>query len=282
MASSRKPSPPERALFRETFRAASQSFYAASRLFPARVRADVEVLYALVRTADSCVDEHPQQPARLGALEAGLLGTGEVATPDESLVSAARELTERCGIDPAWWRAFFAAMRSDLSPQPCATLEDTLRYTYGSAEVIGLMLNRILAAPAEADAPAELLGRAFQYINFIRDLGEDLALGRQYLPLAHLRAHGLDDCTPASAARSPAAFAAWIGAELGRYRAWQEAALPGVALLPLPVRPALYAACARYSATADRIARDPVSVYRAHKHVRYRDLARASLHLLLQ
>ena len=66
---------------------------------------------------------------------------------------------------------------------------------YGSAAVIGLMVLPILGTvvPMEQAAPyAADLGVAFQLTNFIRDVGEDLRLGRIYLPLESLRMFGID------------------------------------------------------------------------------------------
>ncbi len=65
-----------------------------------------------------------------------------------------------------WIESFLDAMQSDLTHKPCQTIEETLHYMYGSAEVIGLMMASIMGlTPAAADA-AKLQGRALQYMNF--------------------------------------------------------------------------------------------------------------------
>ncbi len=58
---------------------------------------------------------------------------------------------------------------------------------------------RIMRLPDEALPSAAMLGRAFQYVNFVRDLQEDLDLGRRYLPRVDVEAAGLADVTEASA-----------------------------------------------------------------------------------
>ena len=56
-------------------------------------------------------------------------------------------------------------------------MEELIDYMYGSAEVVGLMMARIMGINREADFCARMLGRAMQYINFIRDIDEDGKLG---------------------------------------------------------------------------------------------------------
>jgi 15-cis-phytoene synthase len=65
----------------------------------------------------------------------------------------------------------------------------------GSAEAIGLQLLPILGTvgPIEHAAPyAAALGRAFQLTNFLRDIDEDLARQRVYLPADELAAYDVD------------------------------------------------------------------------------------------
>lgn len=255
--------PADRALLRGIFRRGSKTFYLTSRLFPAGIRDEVEELYALVRIADDCVDEMPQDPARLDALEAFIAGDdANLAADDAAVAGAYRDLAARKGFDPAWTAAFFSSMRADLSPRTYATLEDTIAYMHGSAEVIGFMMARVMGAET-ALKEAGLLGRAFQYINMLRDIGVDQGLGRTYVPAETVAAHGLADLSAESAHAHPEAFASLMREELDRYRAWQRAAEPGIAALPALCRPAVRAACAAYAATADRIEADPLSVYDA-------------------
>lgn len=248
----------------DVFRRGSTTFYFASRFFPAQIRRDVAGLYALVRTADDCVDELPADPKRLAALEAACSsGELDVLSPnDRAIVSAFRDVSARHAFEPAWIAAFFSSMRADLSPKTYETLDDTLAYTYGSAEVIGLMMARVMGAPAQLHDQAALLGRAFQYINMVRDIGADQDLGRTYIPRDHYLAAGLDSLSEASARANPEGFASLVRAELDTYRAWSSGAMPAIAGLPFACRPAVRAAAAGYARTADALAADPMLVYR--------------------
>jgi phytoene synthase len=64
-------------------------------------------------------------------------------------------------------------------------------YTYGSAAVVGLMMCRAIGVTDERATPhAEALGTAMQLTNFLRDVKEDWARGRVYLPLEDLNRFG--------------------------------------------------------------------------------------------
>ena len=78
----------------------------------------------------------------------------------------------------------------------------------GSAAAIGLMMLPVLetvpGAAKQAREPARELGRAFQLTNFLRDVAEDLARGRVYLPQEDLDRFGVteDDLRTGSSRRA--------------------------------------------------------------------------------
>ncbi len=178
----------------------STSFGLACRLLGPRVRPHVRAIYALVRVADEIVDGpaaaaglSPEATRRvLDELEAET-ATAVASGFSANLVVHAFALTAReCGIGDDLIAPFFASMRTDLdvSTHDDASHDD---YVYGSAEVVGLMCLQAFVnagSPAPSPAPAALtegarrLGRAFQDVNFLRDLRDDAdALGRDYLGL---------------------------------------------------------------------------------------------------
>ena len=89
-------------------------------------------------------------------------------------------------------------MESDLEPVRFESFAELYPYCYRVASAVGLACVRVWgvrpgATYEEADAPAEAAGIAFQLTNILRDLGEDLARGRVYLPMDELRG-----CPPGS------------------------------------------------------------------------------------
>lgn len=177
----------------------SSSFGLASRLFSRTVRRRVATLYALVRIADEIVDG----PARAAGLDAdGCRETLDRLEDETSralvtgysanlIVHAFAATARTVGITTALTEPFFASMRRDLHPVEFAQESELDAYVYGSAEVVGLMCLAVFTSGLDPDPGrdarwqrgARALGSAFQRVNFLRDLGEDLdELGRRYFP----------------------------------------------------------------------------------------------------
>jgi 15-cis-phytoene synthase len=268
---------------RTIFAKGSTTYYWSSRFFPRAVRDDVFRLYSFVRVADDYVDAIPQQSAAFDAL--CRLWRSAITDPDFNTAVAADDtlalrvvknmvyVSRKYRFDPTWADAFLASMQADLDGKSYHTLQDTLEYIYGSAEVIGLMMATILHLDPATYRAAQMQGRAMQYINFIRDIDEDNQLGRCYIPKDELLAAGLPDLSQATAAAHPEAFATCITAQLQRYHAWQAEATAGYAAIPWRLRIALTTAASMYNWTAKAIAQRPAIVFeRKVKPSKYRVL----------
>ncbi len=77
---------------------------------------------------------------------------------------------------------YMDSMRVDCGPVRLGTREDLDRYMRGSAGAVGLLMAPLLGTPAPLHGEMASLGLAFQLTNFIRDVREDYALDRVYLP----------------------------------------------------------------------------------------------------
>ncbi|EGD55843.1 phytoene synthase [Gordonia neofelifaecis NRRL B-59395] len=262
-------------------RRAGRTYYLASRLLPADGRRAVFALYGYARTADDAVDE-PGDPsvqgARLDALESGLraasAGVSDASSnPDEAdMLAALADAIRRFGIPPATFDAFGRSMRMDLPGHPMfrnryADLAELADYVYGSAAVIGLQLVPILGADPDDDeiaAGAALLGEAFQLTNFLRDVAEDLARDRVYLPLDHLAAFGVDEenlfadaAAGSTGPRLRRAIAHVVAVNRDQYRR----TIPAITALPPRTRPAICAAARSYSAILTEIEQRDYEVF---------------------
>lgn len=271
-------SPDELAAFqRATFQKGSKTYFNSSIFFPKQVRERVFTLYAFVRRADDFVDAQPQDREgfyrfrtyaekalgiHLHQHETGLsvagIETGLPAPEDQAVIEAYAELGRELGFDPAWTVAFLDAMEADLIKNRYDSLEECLSYMYGSAEVIGLFMSRCMDLPDRAYEAAQLLGRAMQYINFIRDVAEDRALGRRYLPL---EGEVEDIVDPQWAFNHPERFSAWLVGHLNRYRQWQIGAVAGYRSIPYRYRLPIKTAADMYWWTAKTIEQNPLVVF---------------------
>ncbi|HTH13308.1 MAG TPA: phytoene/squalene synthase family protein [Spirochaetia bacterium] len=246
-------------LHSDIFRGGSKTYYGASRLFPKAVRRDVFVLYAFVRVADNLVDDQPVFPEEFRAFRQRWR-TAWAGTPaHDAVIDPFVELARRKGFDPQWVEDFLTTMETDLEARPLDTLDDVLRYTWGSAEVIGLFMIRLLGIPDEAKTTACLMGRSMQFINFLRDIAEDHALGRRYLPLGD---SGLESLTPGEAAANPDRFRTFLRGQTAYYTRWQTEAREGYAWLPWRFRLAIKTASDLYNWTARVIQDDPMVVWK--------------------
>lgn len=93
--------------------------------------------------------------------------------------------------------AFLTSMKYDLNKKQYISKTETDAYIYGSADVVGLMCLRVFCNGDDAlylrlEQSAMRLGSAFQKVNFLRDLRDDLdTLGRSYFP--GVDKHSFDD-----------------------------------------------------------------------------------------
>ena len=244
------------------FRKGSRTFFYSSLFFPKDVRRDIFTLYSFTRLADDFVDSIPQQPDAFAAFRAQYEEALRGKKVEEEIVQSFADLSRDRRFDEAWVEAFFRAMESDLGTVAYQTVEDLKRYIYGAAEVIGLMSHQLTGVPKDTEPAAQSLGRAFQYINFIRDIQEDLDMHRQYLPIEELEAVGLKDLSEASARERPDAFIRFMRLQFERYRDWQREGEEGLHKLPTRIRVPLLTAAQMYWWTAEQIESDPWIVYR--------------------
>ncbi len=256
---------------KQIFKKGSTTYYWSSRLFPKKYRDDIFALYSFVRTADDYVDEQPAQPKKLLNLEKAWQKA--IADPafeqiahswdelDELVIKHIVRLTHKYKFDPEWVQAFFDAMKQDIDNQGYANIDEVLKYVYGSAEVIGLMMAKIMGLPEESFESAKAQGRAMQWINFIRDIDEDNQLGRIYFPRNDLRNYNLKDLNRETVLAQQADFNRFMQFQLKRYYKWQEEADYGMEFIPSRLRSALKTAIEMYNWTAKVIEKKSLIVF---------------------
>jgi len=243
----------------QTFKKGSKTYFNSSLFFPKKVREDVFRLYGFVRVADDYVDAVPQDKegfytfvkAYREALDSGV-ETGNIII--DSFVALSKEKN----FPPSWTEAFLHSMEMDLHKSRYESLEETLEYIYGSAEVIGLYMSRLMGLKEEAFPYAEALGRAMQYINFIRDIDEDNGLGRQYIPLGD---SSLRSLTEGEAKANKGEFVRFIRKNIDQYLMWQKEAEKGFSYIPYRYCVPIKTASDMYNWTANEIYKDPMIIF---------------------
>jgi len=228
----------------QTIAVGSKSFAAAAKLFDADTRRGVLMLYAWCRHCDDVVDGQElgfasAAPAPHDAVkELALLRdqtrrayAGE--TMHDPAFAAFQEVALKHGIEPRHAYDHLAGFAMDVEEVRYETIEDTLRYCYHVAGVVGLMMANIMGTrdPAVLDRACDL-GLAFQLTNIARDIVDDARIGRCYLPAAWLREAGIPQHEIALPRHRPAL--AKIAARLVDYaEPYYDSAYAGLAALPL-------------------------------------------------
>lgn len=242
------------------FKKGSTTYFTASLFFPASIKQDVFTLYAFVRTADDFVDQVPSDTRGFY----GFVQEYRRALLDEevgsTVITEFVRLQRKYAFPQNWVDAFLKAMEADLYKATYQTLDELLLYMYGSAEVIGLMMGKIMGVSPSGYQSARMLGRAMQYANFLRDIAEDIQLGRQYIPKEIVAAYGMERLDVATIEANSEHFTRLYTAEVARYQDWNAKAQVGFKYLPRSVRVPIAAASEMYSWTLSTAVQNPLLV----------------------
>jgi phytoene desaturase len=231
------------------FKRGSTTYYYSSLFFRGQVKIDVFSLYAYVRVIDDIVDSTQPNIDQLELMWQETVTAWNGGRCASMVVRKFVELAQRKGFAWEWVDAFWQAMRSDLHKKQYAHYQELEKYMYGSAEVIGYMMAKILDLPENAMKTAALQGRAMQLLNFIRDVKEDKELGRNYLGYTP---EEVDD---------PKKWSRLIHHYLEQYRNLQEEAERGYTFIPKKYLVPIKTAADMYSWTAEKIRRNPGIVW---------------------
>jgi phytoene synthase len=252
-----------------------KTFFLATRLLAAEQRPAVHALYGFARMADDILDDFDadistdERSAALQRLSTELAArlAGDDGAAGAPVLTALAHTAHRYRIDPRLFDDFLGSMRMDLTVTDYPNRAALERYTYGSAEVIGLQLLPVLGAVvpvADAKPAAAALGKAFQLTNFLRDVDEDLCRGRIYLPADELAAHDVDRDVllwcHANRRTDPRVRRA-LADQHAITRRIYDYAHSGIAMLAPRSRPCISAALTLYSEILDRIEESDFAVF---------------------
>lgn len=242
------------------FRRGSKTYFYSSIFFPDNVRDDVFVLYAFVRVADDLVDSVPQRTREFLDFKKKfqLAWTKEIG---DEVIDNFVNMAKRVGIEKKWVEAFLEAMESDTRNASFKTMSELEKYIYGSANVIGLMMAKIMHLKDEALDLAAQLGKSMQFVNFIRDVEEDNGLGRTYFPVSELQKYGLVSLKRDEVMAKKDNFDKFCRAQIQTYFEWEKEAEKGFKFLPKRYKIPIMTANLMYKWTAMQIQRNPTIVF---------------------
>jgi len=239
------------------------NFYPAFRVLPRAQRRAMCALYAFMRIADDLSDEpapvddkHRQLADWRRGLHAALGGMH--VHPSHAALA---DTVHRYGIPVEYLEAVLDGVEMDLEPVVYPTFADLRVYCYRVASAVGLACIHVWGFESDAAKPyAESAGIAFQLTNILRDLKEDAARGRIYLPLEDLARFGYDAERLRHGTRDDA-FVALMRFEVERARSFYDAAWPLAPLLARPGRAVFLMMARTYRSLLDEIERCDYDVF---------------------
>jgi len=183
------------AVCRGIARRAAKNFYYGFIVLPSEKRNALSAVYAFMRHADDIADEPGAEPQlKRQKLEEWVAAAKAVFAgkpTDDPVLMALGDAQKNFKIPPELFEKLVYGTSLDLEipatpGQPaivCQTFEELKHYCYYVASVVGLVCIKIFGyEDSKAEFLAEDCGLAFQLTNIIRDIKEDAAMGRIYIP----------------------------------------------------------------------------------------------------
>lgn len=236
---------------RQVSRQRAKNFYYSFVLLP-RAQSDAMcAVYAFMRYCDDLSDEAgtttmetmERWRADLDAALDGRYGA-------HAIWPAFHDTVQRYAIPRQYFHDMIDGVSSDLDPKPVRTFDDLYGYCYRVASVVGLTIVHIFGfEDKRALELAEKCGIAFQLTNILRDVREDLGLGRVYLPAEDLERFRVD----AERFAYGPQFVELMKFEAARARAYYQESMPLVGMVSRESRASLWALIQIYYRLLNRI-----------------------------
>lgn len=251
----------------QVVRTHARTFALASRLLPPEKRRAAFALYAFCREADDLVDLAPVDCAGVTAnqlhayrrrLDAALNGRG-----DGPVFREIARVTSEYSIPGEPLHELLDGVTRDLRTQRYDTWAELEFYCQGVASSVGEMCTHVFGVPGDdiahqrAVKHARTLGVALQLTNILRDVGEDAARGRCYLPAEDLHMFGLtaDDVLHDSQLHRNERWRHLMVFEIARARSLYRVARPGIAMLSRDAQSCATACATGYAGILNAIER---------------------------
>lgn len=190
-------------------RTKARNFYYGFMLLPRERRRALSVMYAFFRACDDYSDDAGTLDDKRRALDewrrklqACYDNDGDAARLGP-IFPAFSDAVRRFNIPARYFHDLLDGTLMDLDTFRYESFDDLYRYCYRVASTVGLVCVHIFGFDGSPEAlkMAEWCGIAFQLTNIMRDVEEDVRLGRIYLPQEDLRRFGLSSDDLASCPR---------------------------------------------------------------------------------
>jgi len=255
------------AICRTITRARAANFYWGLRLMPEPRRSALYTIYAWMREADDIVDGSAARGTTVSSeIDSFRISTVDALTGQtnsrEPLWRALAAVAREYPLDPADFHTMIDGQVADLQSRRLMDWSELRGYCQQVASTVGTVCVRIWGfSDPRALLLAQDRGIAFQITNIVRDVVEDISLGRVYIPKENFDRVGITPeelCAWSKPAQCELLMRDMI--ELAREHFVRSEALDG--MIDPSGRPTLWALTEIYRGLLDRIARDPSQIVR--------------------
>ncbi|HEY8563063.1 MAG TPA: phytoene/squalene synthase family protein [Pyrinomonadaceae bacterium] len=259
----------------------AKSFYFAAKFLPRGKQRAVYPIYAFCRHVDDEIDELgagseadaveavQKWRSKLKEIYEGNGGETEPPARDArqtAVLTAWRDLLKTYRIPPDLPLDLVQGVLMDATVKRYETFDELYVYCYRVASTVGLMSSEILGySDRIALEYAEAMGIGMQLTNILRDVGEDAAMGRIYLPQEDLRAFGVTE-EQISANEFDENFARLMKFQIERARAFYEKGEKGIAYLEKDSRFTVLLASRIYAKIITQIEKQNYNVFTRRAH----------------
>ena len=174
----------------------AKNFYYAFLTLPVAKRRAIYAAYAFCRHCDDTVDEETSTEAKLKALSdlQANLDRAYLGGASSPVYVALADVARNYDIPQDYFQEIILGVESDLVKDRFQNFDELKEYCYRVASVVGLICLQIFGYEDDrAKEYAVDLGLAMQLTNIIRDVREDLDMGRVYLPQDEMARFGYSE-----------------------------------------------------------------------------------------
>jgi len=248
----------------------ARNFYYGLKLLPRLKRNAMFALYAYMRLVDDIADGQDGQtiPQRLESLDAWNEATQSALSArggatGHLLWPAFIDMVQTFNVPHHVFRDVIAGQRHDLESPIIQSFDELREYCYRVAGVVGIASIYIwgFTGAEKTESLAIDRGIAFQLTNILRDLREDAALGRIYIPRGELAAAGIDE-EHLRSGQAGAGFGKLMRDQIHRAQDFYHRSAPLESLISADCRPTLTAMTQIYHGILEKISDDPERVLR--------------------
>ena len=259
----------------------AKSFYFAAKFLPKHKRKFVYPIYAFCRHVDDEIDEIEagNETEAIAAVERWRRNLEKVYRGEVQTVNAENE-SENLQMVFVAWRDLLAkyaipqdlpldlikGVLSDTTTNRYETFDELYVYCYRVASTVGLMSSEILGYSDKiALRYAEAMGIAMQLTNILRDIKEDAAMNRIYLPQEDLRRFSVSE-EQIFRGEMNDNFVELMKFQIERARDYYRKGEQGIRLLEKDSRFTVLLASRLYAKILDEIEKQNYNIYNKRAH----------------